>query len=119
MWAPLALTALVSIVLGIYPNAGLHFYDLAWAAAVERHGRGWTRVGWGRYAVKRVWAIGVAVVIGASVVLEIVYRHYGHPVFWWQSTPVFDFVYGTAGCLALARRQVAGARLAAARPPVH
>ena len=33
LWAPLALTALVSIVLGIYPNAGLHFYDLAWAAA--------------------------------------------------------------------------------------
>ena len=33
LWAPLALTALVSIVLGIYPNAGLQFYDLAWAAA--------------------------------------------------------------------------------------
>ena len=51
--------------------------------------------------MKRVWAVGVAVVIGASVVLEIVYRHYGHPVFWWQSTPVFDFIYGTAGCLVL------------------
>ena len=33
LWAPLALTALVSIILGIYPNAGLQFYDLAWAAA--------------------------------------------------------------------------------------
>ena len=33
LWAPLALTALVSIVLGVYPNAGLQFYDLAWAAA--------------------------------------------------------------------------------------
>ena len=51
--------------------------------------------------MKRAWAVGVAVVIGASVVLEIVYRHYAHPVFWWQSTPVFDFIYGAAGCLAL------------------
>ena len=33
LWAPLAVTALVSVVLGIYPNAGLQFYDLAWAAA--------------------------------------------------------------------------------------
>ena len=33
LWAPLALTALVSLVLGVYPNAGLRFYDLAWAAA--------------------------------------------------------------------------------------
>ena len=33
LWAPLALTALVSLILGIYPNAGLQFYDLAWAAA--------------------------------------------------------------------------------------
>ena len=33
LWAPLALTAVVSLILGIYPNAGLQFYDLAWAAA--------------------------------------------------------------------------------------
>ena len=33
LWAPLAVTALLSFVLGIYPNAGLQFYDLAWAAA--------------------------------------------------------------------------------------
>ena len=33
LWAPLAVTALISLVLGVYPNAGLQFYDLAWAAA--------------------------------------------------------------------------------------
>ena len=51
--------------------------------------------------MNRIGLVLVAVVIGVSVVLEIVYRHHGHPVFWWQATPVFDFVYGTAGCLAL------------------
>ena len=51
--------------------------------------------------MKRTAAVLAAVVIGVSVVLEIVYRHHGHPVFWWQATPVFDFVYGIAGCLAL------------------
>ena len=51
--------------------------------------------------MKRAGAVLVAAVAGASVVLEIVYRHHAHPVFWWQATPAFDFVYGTAGCLAL------------------
>jgi multicomponent Na+:H+ antiporter subunit D len=33
VWVPLALTALLSLVLGIVPNAGLHLYHLAWQAA--------------------------------------------------------------------------------------
>jgi multicomponent Na+:H+ antiporter subunit D len=33
LWLPLAVTAAVSILLGIYPNAGLNFYKLAWLAA--------------------------------------------------------------------------------------
>jgi multicomponent Na+:H+ antiporter subunit D len=33
IWIPLAITALMSIVLGIFPDAGLHFYDLARRAA--------------------------------------------------------------------------------------
>ena len=33
LWAPLAATAIVSLILGIYPNAGLQFYHLAWTAA--------------------------------------------------------------------------------------
>jgi multicomponent Na+:H+ antiporter subunit D len=32
---PLAITAAVSIILGVYPNAGLAFYQLAWAAAAR------------------------------------------------------------------------------------
>jgi hypothetical protein len=51
--------------------------------------------------LKRIGLALVAGVIGVSVVLEIVYPHHGHPVFWWQATPVFDFVYGTVGCFAL------------------
>lgn len=35
LWAPLAATAVVSLVLGIYPNAGLQFYHLAWTAAAS------------------------------------------------------------------------------------
>jgi multicomponent Na+:H+ antiporter subunit D len=33
LWVPLAITALLSIVLGIVPNAGLALYHLAWQAA--------------------------------------------------------------------------------------
>jgi multicomponent Na+:H+ antiporter subunit D len=33
LWLPLAITAMMSIVLGIYPNALVHFYTLAWEAA--------------------------------------------------------------------------------------
>ncbi len=33
IWIPLAITAVMSIVLGIAPDTGLHFYELAWRAA--------------------------------------------------------------------------------------
>jgi multicomponent Na+:H+ antiporter subunit D len=35
LWIPLALTALISIVLGVYPNAGAGIYELAWQAATS------------------------------------------------------------------------------------
>jgi len=35
LWVPLALTALISIVLGVYPNAGAGMYELAWQAATS------------------------------------------------------------------------------------
>jgi multicomponent Na+:H+ antiporter subunit D len=33
LWLPLAVTAVVSVLLGVYPNAGWDFYQLAWKAA--------------------------------------------------------------------------------------
>jgi multicomponent Na+:H+ antiporter subunit D len=33
LWLPLAVTAVISVILGISPNAGLAFYQLAWGAA--------------------------------------------------------------------------------------
>jgi hypothetical protein len=36
-----------------------------------------------------------------TVILEIVYRHHGHPHFWWQATPMFDLIYGFAGCVVM------------------
>jgi multicomponent Na+:H+ antiporter subunit D len=33
LWLPLALTAVLSVVLGLYPNAGVQAYHLAWQAA--------------------------------------------------------------------------------------
>lgn len=33
LWIPLALTAVISVMLGVYPNAGPAFYRLAWHAA--------------------------------------------------------------------------------------
>lgn len=33
LWVPLAITAIISLILGIAPNAGVEFYHLAWKAA--------------------------------------------------------------------------------------
>jgi len=33
LWLPLALTAMISVILGVYPNAGWELYQLAWKAA--------------------------------------------------------------------------------------
>jgi multicomponent Na+:H+ antiporter subunit D len=33
LWVPLAITAVISVILGLYPNAGWDFYALAWKAA--------------------------------------------------------------------------------------
>jgi multicomponent Na+:H+ antiporter subunit D len=33
LWLPLAITAVISVILGVYPNAGPAFYQLAWDAA--------------------------------------------------------------------------------------
>ncbi len=33
LWLPLALTAMISVMLGVYPNAGWELYQLAWKAA--------------------------------------------------------------------------------------
>ena len=32
LWVPLAITAVISVILGIAPNAGVHLYHLAWQA---------------------------------------------------------------------------------------
>jgi hypothetical protein len=49
---------------------------------------------------KRTW-IAAAVVVALSTVGEIAFRHSAHPVFIWHHMPLFDFVYGVAGCVAL------------------
>lgn len=40
LWLPLAATATISVVLGIYPDAGLALYQLAWKAAESLVGQG-------------------------------------------------------------------------------
>lgn len=51
--------------------------------------------------MKRPWLIGIGATVLITGVLEIVYRHYAHPHFWWQATPIFDLVYGVAGCAVI------------------
>jgi hypothetical protein len=34
-------------------------------------------------------------------ILDTVFRHEGHAVFWWHHIPGFDFLYGVTGCLGL------------------
>lgn len=47
--------------------------------------------------MRRGWAAG-ALVAGATLVLELVFRHAAHPVYPWHSAPAFDLVYGFLGC---------------------
>lgn len=51
--------------------------------------------------MKRPWLALTGMIVGITAALEIVYRHPGHAAFWWHSTPVFDFLYGLAGCVAI------------------
>lgn len=51
--------------------------------------------------MKRFWLGAAGMIVGITIVLEIVYRHYGHPHFWWQATPTFDLLYGFAGCVVI------------------
>ena len=45
MLIPLCITAVLSVILGIFPNFGAHFYDLAVMAA-DSITQGWTGGGW-------------------------------------------------------------------------
>ena len=47
--------------------------------------------------MSRGWAVAAALA-GATVVLEVVFRHAAHPVYPWHSVPAFDLVYGFLGC---------------------
>jgi uncharacterized membrane protein len=51
--------------------------------------------------MKRPWLIVVSVTVIMTAILEIAYRHHAHAAFWWHRTPVFDFVYGLAGCASI------------------
>jgi hypothetical protein len=47
-----------------------------------------------------VW-LGGGLVVVVSMVLELLYRHHAHPVFWWHLVPAFDLLYGGAGAVGL------------------
>jgi hypothetical protein len=44
--------------------------------------------------------ITLAVVV-VSAGLDIVFRHHGHPVFWWHAIPAFDVLFGLLGFVVL------------------
>ena len=47
-------------------------------------------------------AVALTIVVAASIVLEIAFRHQAHAELPWHLVPAFDFVYGIAGSLGLA-----------------
>ncbi len=47
--------------------------------------------------MKRRWVLAGILATG-TVVLEVLFRHAGHPVFAWHSLPAFDLVFGALGC---------------------
>lgn len=51
--------------------------------------------------MKRPWRIGIGLTVALTAILELLYRHHGHAVFWWHRMPVFDFLYGLVGCMGL------------------
>ena len=50
--------------------------------------------------MKRVW-VATAIFVAVSTTLDIAFRHYAHPEFWWHTVPAFDLVYGFWGCGAI------------------
>ena len=36
-----------------------------------------------------------------SALLDVVFRAYAHPEFWWHELPAFDLIYGFLGCAAI------------------
>ena len=83
MWVPLALTALLSLVLGLVPNAGLDLYHLAWQAAGQLMA-GAPPLAWqgaGHEAALAALAMGLVLVLG----LEVLWPHEAHAVFWWHA----------------------------------
>lgn len=51
--------------------------------------------------MKQLWLPLTGIVLLLSFVLDLVFLHDGHPVFWWQATPAFDFLFGLGGCAVL------------------
>lgn len=47
------------------------------------------------------WFTIAGIILVISVALDMVFRHHGHPVFWWHTLPAFDLLYGVAGCVGL------------------
>ena len=49
---------------------------------------------------KKAWIL-TAAAMGVTVVLEIAFRHLGHPEYVWHSIPAFDLVYGFLSCAVI------------------
>ena len=47
------------------------------------------------------WSVVAGIIIAAMVLLEMVFRHPGHAVFWWHKVPAFDVLLGTIGSIGL------------------
>ncbi|HXE81526.1 MAG TPA: hypothetical protein VNK41_12290 [Vicinamibacterales bacterium] len=46
------------------------------------------------------WIAG-ALVVAATLALEVAFHDAGHSFYWWHAVPGFDFVYGLVGCAAI------------------
>ncbi len=51
--------------------------------------------------MKRLWLPLTGGLLGLSFLLDVIFLHDSHPVFWWQAAPAFDFLYGLGGCALL------------------
>lgn len=50
----------------------------------------------------RRWWVALGIFVAGSALVEILAHDESHAVFVWHGLPAFDFVYGFAGCIALA-----------------
>lgn len=68
--------------------------------------------------MRRAWALG-GLLAGATIVLQVVFRHAAHPHYRWHAVPAFELVFGFLGCALVVVASKALGRAGLQKPESH